>query len=310
MDPIQRVLQYWHAQSKRPLGPVEATVVNAVLTLEQVFSPDRFDEETITAALLGSLAGGLPWVAPAVGSRAPEGSDIAWGHFAKKGSSEKHVVAESAVGADFALTIRIAPDCVRLGLFQAKRPKNRATRKILIFKDTPDQTQQKAQFLALRKTAATISKSVLGRPISLSDLHWVHYLGYLRVRPVVVPLPTLDAHANAAATNNAPTRVDVTFEVPDDARSLIHLLSAAVATPPGMDCHGWLEMTPAQANVLLPNLTPLMPVFAADEREGGGMPLDIVDTVAVTVPSTPEPKPTADPAPTSGAAPPRYRPRM
>lgn len=129
MDPIQRVLSYWHTRSNRPLGPIEAAVVNAVLTLEEVFGPERFDEETITAALLGSLAGGLPWVAPAVGSRAPEESDIAWGHVAKKGSSEQHAVAESTSGADFALTIRIAPDRVRLGLFQAKRPKDRATRK-------------------------------------------------------------------------------------------------------------------------------------------------------------------------------------
>ena len=248
MDPIQRVLQYWHAQSKRPLGPIEATVVNAVLTLEQVFSPDRFDEETITAALLGSLAGGLPWVVPAVGSRAPEGSDIAWGHFAKKGSSEKHMVAETNAGADFALTIRIAPDRVRLGLFQAKRPKDRATRKILIFKDTPDQMKQKAQFRALRKTALEITESVLGRSAWLLDLHWVHYLGYLRHGPVAVPLPALHSHAAAATTIKTPTFVDVTFDVPDEARPLMHLLSGAVAMPPGVECPGWLEMTPAQAN--------------------------------------------------------------
>jgi len=219
------------------------------------------------------------------------------------------VIAESTAGADFALTIRIAPDRVRLALFQAKRPKNRATRKILIFKDTPDQTQQKAQFRALRAIAVTISTNVLGRPIFLPDLHWVHYLGYLRARPVAVPLPTLDCHASAAAENDAPARVDVTFDVPDNARPLMHLLSAAVATPPGMDCPGWLEMTPAQANTLLPNLTPLMPVYAADERESGGLPLDIVDTISVTVSSSPEPGPTDDATPTSGAAPPRNVPR-
>ena len=50
-----------------------------------------------------------------------------------------------------------------------------------------------------------------------------------------------------------------------------------------------------------------MPVFAADERSGGGMPLDIVDTLAVTVPFTPEPTPAADPDPSSGAEPPRPR---
>ena len=310
MDPIQRILTYWNAKSERPLGPVEAIMINAVLTLEHVLSPDRFDEETITAAFLGSLAGGLPWVALAVGSRAPDGSEVAWGHFAKKASSVKHVIAESTSGADFALTIRIAPDRVRLGLFQAKRPKDRATRKILIFKDAPDQAQQKAQFRALRKTAMEITESALGRSAWLLDLHWVHYLGYLRDGPVAVALPTLHAHAAAAAKIDTPTSVDVTFDVPDGARLLMHLLSAAVATPPGMDCPGWLEMTPAQANEQLPNLTPLMPVFAADERESGGMPLDIVDTISVIVSSSPDPKPSEDAAPTSGATLQRNFPRM
>lgn len=60
MDALQEVLGYWHrtvlaTSPSRSIGVVEASIINASLMLDRVLLSTAFDEETITAALLGGL---------------------------------------------------------------------------------------------------------------------------------------------------------------------------------------------------------------------------------------------------------------
>jgi hypothetical protein len=292
MEPIERVLAYWRKNAPHVIGPIEAAVINAGLTLD-LLKPDRFDEETITAALLGSLAGGLPWVAPLVPTRSKEETEIAWGGFSKAATDDPDAMTESEYGADFALALRLGEDAVRVALFQAKRPREGRGRRIPVFKSSSDALVRHGQFKALQDTASEMLFD-MGKPCAFRDLHWIHYLGYLKNGPVCVPMTDLDDFS--VAVSNAVLDVGPNFEVPEKARPLLQLLYAGVATPAGHLCPGWQTLTVTEADEYLPHLVPLMPVFAADESGGGGpaLKLEYREVVAKASP-TPSPAPTSTP---------------
>ncbi|MDF3982154.1 hypothetical protein P3W23_09150 [Luteibacter sp. PPL554] len=290
MDAYDRMLEYWRQRASRTIGPVEAAVINAVLSLEQVLTPDRFDEETITGSLLGALTAGLPWVAPLVGTRSPEDSEIAWGGFSKSGPT----MSEADYGADFALALRIDTSRVRIAIFQAKRPKDGRGRAIPVFEASTDVHVRHRQFLALLETGREIADGVLGTT-RFSALDWIHYVGYVDNGPVHVPMSSLSKFARAARKSDVSVKPNL--KVPIGASSLLELLARGATHSPDDPCSGWITMTVEQADKYLPHLAPLMPVFAADESGGGGGAALQLEYRTVVAKAAPDPSPNPNPSP-------------
>jgi hypothetical protein len=261
-----------------------------VLTIENILTPDRFDEETITSAFLGALAGGLPWIADAVGTQQDDLAPISWGHYAKSRSKQAGVKAEVDYGADFALAVRIGDDLVRVALFQAKRPKLGEGSDILIFKDSGHATERTRQFLRLRKTAYDLLRDLNRETDDFVQLTWIHYVGYVAQSPRTVPMSDLIDHHHAV--DGVSAGLPPPFPMQEGHRPLMNLMLAAC----GADAdEGWLEMTVTQANAYLPHLSPLMPIFSADEGRGDRRLLPEVSTVVATAspkPALQEPTPT------------------
>jgi hypothetical protein len=298
MDPIERLFSYWHVDpQEREIGPIAAALINAALTVERVLTPERFDEETITAALMGSLAGGLPWVAPLVGTRSQEQTEISWGQFSKTRTSQTGAMAEPDYGADFALALRLGEDEVRVALFQAKRPPDGRGTSIPIFKSIQDRSERFAQFLTLRRAAYDLLRNT-HKSRRVSDLHWVHYVGYQGSGPVSVPMSTLTLHHKAANAGNMD--LEPSLAAPFESLPLMNVFYAAVATPPG-ECTGWITLSAQQARDELPLLQPLMPVFTADERGGGRTA--ILEAAPVIAIAPPKSAPMPSPAGPSGKGP-------
>jgi hypothetical protein len=101
----------------KPLTILEVTLALASKNLNESLLSVAVDEETITAALLGSLKAHGGWAVDTIGEQESD-IGLSWAHFPKSQSSQKF--SEAATGADFSLVIRLDMENVLIGLFQAK----------------------------------------------------------------------------------------------------------------------------------------------------------------------------------------------
>jgi len=294
---IQEILKRFSAIPglNRPIGLVEAVLINAIITLETCFKPEDFDEETITAALLGALAAGLPWVVPAIGATVREETEVSWGHY-KKTTPPKNPDAddftEATHGADFALALRVAPDTVRVALFQAKRNSERNPEFVQIYRHGRPGTATNRQFLALRSTATAILAAVRPATTPPAHFHWVHYLAYNANGVICVPMSSFAGFP--AFKNLKDSKKEMHAPIPANARSLLETLMHAVANP-GCEPEGWLDLTFKQARTHLRHLRSLMPVYVADEGESANALLPGMRRFRVPVHVTPAPSSTPRP---------------
>lgn len=272
MDEVKALNDAYAQFSEQPLGPVQAVIMNAVLTLERKFSPEQYDEETITAALLGAIAGGFPWVARAIGTRHDEPMSVMWGQYKKSGPPSGAAAgsvppprddSEFTHGADFALALRLTNARVRLALFQAKRQTTKA-RRLTICHSGKKGEQTNRQFLNLKKFSFGVVAGVKEKKPVLEDLHWVHYLGYLKSGPRCVSICQLAHHPEVrddeVMTNSFSVPVLVSHP------SLMSVLRDGIRDANNQPV-GWLDMTDKEARTLFPLLRDLMPVYVAEETD-------------------------------------------
>lgn len=288
MTEVQELVDKFALIADRQIGPVEAVLLNAVLTLETIFKASDFDEETITAALLGSIAGGFPWVAREIGAREELATSVAWGHYTKAAPSTKQAKSqteqrrddsEQKHGADFALAIGLEDGMTRLALFQAKRQATKGSNKITISKSPRRDEQANKQLLALKTHAFNLMNSALHPNPGVKDLHWVHYLGYMLSGVRCIPLSTLAADELACIA--VPSKRFYAIPVTEESPSFFDVLkcgmadTALVRDKKGRTTRksprGWLELTDQEAKDRLPHLRQLMPVYVAETRKGGGI---------------------------------------
>ena len=164
----------------------------------------RFDEETLTGAMIGAFVGSYPLCAASY----PGTSDDAlqWRSY---GKSDRGKFGESSAGADFALMLLIPNREPRLAIFQAKSDASTWKKNNRLYvgqiksskhyeKDTQGNPTGNAtvkyrnQIKALTDAALKIHRLV--KPLAaLNDLHWVHYLGQFEGGVVAVPLSKIAA---------------------------------------------------------------------------------------------------------------------
>jgi hypothetical protein len=141
-------------------------------------------EEGLTVALMALLFANARWVAGIKPD--PRVRRLQWRQYSKNG---KGAHAESESGADFALIIE-SPNGSRwrLGIFQAKRATR--TQQGWQFTRGPEITgdfeprdkkgdPKSLQFLTLVNSSIGIHEQATGRSHTVTDLKWVHYLGYI-----------------------------------------------------------------------------------------------------------------------------------
>lgn len=260
----------------RLMTVADATLIYAVTRLQQVQLVPELDEESITAALFGSLSAAFPFCVETIGNDKDVETDCYWSQFKKtKPSNNRPQDHESKSGADFALALRVGDDDLRVALFQAKRGEvsNNALnvhRRVgppngnVNSKDWRD-----AQIVTLVKRGIEIMDLVSpGQVHEIEDLTWIHYLGYYQGAARCIPLSRL---RSAFEIDNVAAIVSsnmVNLRVSDPVFTKV-LLSAVSQVTPSRKAQ-WLTMTWDQATKNLPKLLPLTTLYFVDEGRGKG----------------------------------------
>ncbi|MGF6492194.1 hypothetical protein ABIE56_000347 [Luteibacter sp. 621] len=134
-----------------PCTPVAATFCSALARLSEIGLASHLDEETVTAALLGALAGVFPFCVALFSEDDKEASRCSWGQY-NKSKTAKGTDSEAVRGADFVLVVWTSKTAARVAIFQAKR----------------------ADLTQLRRTLTKLSKSETFVPADRqSDTPWV-----------------------------------------------------------------------------------------------------------------------------------------
>ncbi|APO94874.1 hypothetical protein [Xanthomonas vesicatoria] len=183
----------------------------------------RFDEETLTGAMIGAFVGSYPlYAASYPGS---EEDALQWRSF---GKSDRGEFGESRVGADFALVLLIPNKAPRLAIFQAKSDASRAKVKNRLYVGQIKQTKvypkddqgnidresgsfdviKRNQVKALTEASLAIHRLVK-RSAGIEDLHWVHYLGQFRDGVVAVPISKIANVVQTSIVNVSVESVDI-----------------------------------------------------------------------------------------------------
>lgn len=237
----------------------------------------RFDEETLTGAMIGAFVGSYPLCAASF----PAASDDAlqWRSY---GKSDRGQFGESRAGADFALVLLIPNRAPRLAIFQAKSdaPERKVANRIYvgqikkvktyprdahgkIDKTSNDFTiERRNQLKALTNTALQIQRCAESNP-GLSDLRWVHYLGQFESGVVAVPISEIASTVQISITWASVETVDLR---PGLGVALDELLRDACLDQPRY----WLKLTAGEEKLLpnpvnLTHLAEMLPVVV-----GGG----------------------------------------
>ncbi|MCC8619402.1 hypothetical protein [Xanthomonas vesicatoria] len=183
----------------------------------------RFDEETLTGAMIGAFVGSYPLCAASYPGS--EEDALQWRSF---GKSDRGEFGESRVGADFALALLIPNKAPRLAIFQAKSGASKAKVKNRLYVGQIKKTKfllkddqghidsesgsygviHRNQVKALTDASLAIHRLVK-RSADIEDLHWVHYLGQFRDGVVAVPIAKIADVVRDSIVNVSVESVDI-----------------------------------------------------------------------------------------------------
>ncbi|WP_267314294.1 hypothetical protein [Xanthomonas campestris] len=191
-----RALRTWLKKHLLEFGvPISQSYLGAAFQLgvsEMIASDlhDQLDEESITAALLGSFVASMPICASAYGTDISQHSS--WVRYNK---NKQDGAGERDTGADFALLIQKDSQTAYFSVFQAKKSGSLAGSMDLshISPKTPTRPAQ-SQFRRLHDYGISIQKKARGDhhdAPTLANLHWVNYLVYGHGKFVCCPLTSL-----------------------------------------------------------------------------------------------------------------------
>jgi hypothetical protein len=259
----------------------DATLVFSTTRLQQVQHVHQLDEETITAALLGSLATAFPFCAEIIGNDADNPTTCYWSQFKKtKPSADRPQDHEATSGADFALAIRVGDDDLRLALFQAKRSKKGGdeidVHQRVAQPREPGKDWRDAQIVALAKFGKNLMEHIGCQQHALEDLKWVHYVGYHQDVARCLPLARL---RDAYLVDDVPRAVskNMVSVLPTDP-TFLEVLLASMHYATLQHEAKWLRLTKKQAEDHLPDLIDLTTLYLLDETRGEGA-LELADKV-------------------------------
>lgn len=236
-------------------------------------SPNRVDEETLTAALLGSLIASLPLSVLAFGPTDDPGGSFGWSQYKKSGSDP---LSESAKGADFALMMSRPSGKMRLIVFQAKTDSSLHQREgtISLSQSRKDGTERVFQIERLATHADELLKCV-SVPVKRKGQMFVHYLCQLDERGMglrCIQLKTLQAVVTSARASGTPPGV---FKVTEDnSVDFLKVLADGFSDTPTY----WLDLGQAYAAKLpvplqLREIAEEMGLYGTDDGRSGWLKL-------------------------------------
>jgi len=270
----------------------------------EVGLPAVFDEETITAAVLGGVTATFPVAVARYGSGTGTDDRCSWGSYHKNRTGNE-VVNESDRGADFALALWESDDTLRIAVFQAKRGKVRKVNRRYELDVHRRARKPEAgpwrepQMVSLVRSvwmsniacklkasgwqdegAATSAVNQVARKEGALALQfakdqlatgtWVHYVAYFADGARCIPLSALgeNLEQELAADANGVNPVDVTDM---DARSFMEVIRAGIPSVNPESAPGWLTVSRTLAEHLLPQLVDIMPVYEGKSGGGNGL---------------------------------------
>ncbi|MCW2039290.1 hypothetical protein [Xanthomonas campestris] len=257
----------------------------------------RFDEETLTGAMIGALVGSYPLCAASYPGSVKDA--LQWRSYGKNDRGE---FGESRTGADFALMLLVPNKAPRLAIFQAKSDasKGKANNRLYVGqikqselypKDARGRSDKttgsfavvhRNQVKALTDASLSIHR-LIESTAGLSDLRWVHYLGQFESGVVAVPISKIAEVVQTSIANVSVESVDISADI---SCPLDRLLRDACLDDPSC----WLKIDLDMGEHLPPpvdltQLSEMMPVVVG----GGGGDMGMTFTIAG-----------ADPAPLTG----------
>jgi hypothetical protein len=149
------------------IKPVEAAFLSVLNRFQDTGFLSRFDEETITGALLGGLNSVFPFCVSIFGDDKIV-ERCCWGHFSKHESSLNPSEAQS--GADFALVVYDTRNLARLALFQAKKVELDEGPNSLRKQSDRDKKHTNIEPYVQQKKITVISGL---RPVSVAERRWL-----------------------------------------------------------------------------------------------------------------------------------------
>ncbi|RXK64260.1 hypothetical protein ERT44_16390 [Stenotrophomonas sp. MA5] len=300
----------WVKQAYR-LGEVQSALeMNLQLCAKSISALNkvdpRFDEETLTGAMIGAFVGAYPLCAASYPGTQEDA--LQWRSY---GKNDRGRFGESRAGADFAMMILIPNKKPRLAIFQAKSDASKKIKdrlyvgqikKSKVYPTTPDGKVDKSagtftevhrnQVKALTDTALTIH-GLVDPSARLEDLRWVHYLGQFEGGVVAVPISNI---AGVVRTSIADVSVEKVFINASNSHPLHEVLLDACGAVP----KHWLEIDVDISATMPPpvdltDLVEMMPVVVGGGTEAMTMTFTIdgvesaalVDVIVSSSPPTP-----------------------
>lgn len=233
----------------------------------------RFDEEALTAAMVGAFVAAQPLSAaafPKVGDEA-----LMWASY---GKNDRGSFGERNSGADFALVVMLPDGSSRLAIFQAKSDHSKSSKKNILpvgsIKDDVETCMlssgepvriRRNQIKKLAETAINIASKNASRT-GLEDICWVHYLCQFENGVFAVPISCLAEEVRESINKVCVVDVDISKKI---CTSLHKILKDALSDEPKhwLRIDGSVESNVPQT-IDLTSLIKLMPVVVGGS-EGG-----------------------------------------
>lgn len=189
-----------------PANYLSAALQIAVFHLLRSGISNNIDEESFTAALLGSFCESCQVCV--AGMPPTSNSSLTWRRHNKSGKGK---LGESATGADFALIIRHSNDFARAAVFQAKNGQSDVgSFKAEHLSPATERYPSEQQFIRLRRyclsTLADIKK-LEEASLDLKNIGWAHYLIYENSAIYCSPLSSLTILNDRINKNQSPGTV-------------------------------------------------------------------------------------------------------
>ncbi len=268
----------------------------------------RFDEETLTGAMIGAFVGSHPLSAASYPGAVEDA--LQWRSY---GKNDRGDFGESRAGADFALMLLIPGKAPRLAIFQAKSDASKAKVKNRLYvgqikkskvylKDAQGKVDKSSGSFAIvhrnQVKALTDASLAIHRLVKhsadLVDLHWVHYLGQFQGGVVAVPISQIAEVVKTSIVNVSVESVDISAVV---SCPLDELLRDACLDAPSY----WLKIDQHMVEQLPPPvdltaLAEMMPVvvgggagnMALTFNIAGVEPAPLTDIVVAASPPAPD----------------------
>lgn len=265
----------------------------------------RFDEETLTGAMLGAFVGAYPLGAAAF----PESKGaLEWSSY---GKADRGEFGEKNAGADFALMVVFPNKAPRLAIFQAKSDASKSAKlnqlkvgqiKSYIVKavdaaqNETESVEYRNQIVALTNTGLDIA-GLIKKNAQLKDLNWIYYMCQFDRGVLAVPISNIVSEVTISINENKVVYVDVN---PELAVSLGDLIKDACADDP----KHWLKLSCNLEEYLpkkvdLSDLVDLVPIVvggsgdASLNIEFGAPKVFIAGGIELTPESSPQPPATS-----------------